>query len=167
MDRKSPPRLKGFNYIGWQRYLLTICTYRRKPVFQETTFAVRATAQLRECAEQYSFAVIVYCFMPDHVHVLAAAERDDADLREFARIWKQETAFHAKRELGLRLWQRSYHDHVLRGDEATELAAAYILANPVRKGLVQHPELYPYLGSFVTTVKDLLERAQELERGPT
>ena len=168
MRRKPPPRLKGFDYIGWHRFLLTICTRGRKPVFQETTFAPRAADLLLECADQYSFSVIVYCFMPDHVHVLATAERDHADFREFARVFKQTTAFHAKQELRVHLWQRSFHDHVLRSDESTELAAGYILANPVRKGLVEHPEQYPYLGSFVTTVKDLLERVQELEgAGPT
>ena len=101
--------------------------------------------------------------MPDHVRVLAAGQRDEADFREFVRVWKQRTAFHAKRDLGVRLWQRSFHEHLLRNDESTELAATYILANPVRKGLVDHPEQYPYLGSFVTPVRDLLERAQELE----
>jgi putative transposase len=168
MHRKPPPRLKAFDYTGWHRYLLTICTRQRNPVFHQTTFAVQPTEQLRECAEQCSFAVVVYCFMPDHVHALATAKRGDADFREFVRIWKQRTAFHAKRRLGLKLWQRSFDDRVLRNDESTEFVAWYILMNPVRKRLVRSPEEYPYLGSFVTTVRDLMERAQELESaGPT
>jgi putative transposase len=168
MHRKTPPRFKGFDYTGLHQYLLTICTYRRYPIFQETTFALPASEQLRECSEQYSFGVIAYCFMPDHVHVLAGGERDDADFREFVRVWKQRTAFHAKRELHVKLWQRSFHEHVLRKDEITESAARYLLANPVRKGLVASPEEYPYLGSFVTTVRDLMQRAQEMDcAGPT
>jgi putative transposase len=163
MYRKPPGRLETFNYVGWYRYLVTICTHRRKPVFQDTTFALPATETLRGCSGQYSLGVIAYCFMPDHLHMLLAAERDHADLREFVRILTQKTAFDAKRGLGLKLWQRSFHDHVLRTDESTELAARYILANPVRKGLVASPEEYPYLGSFVTTVRDLMERAQDIE----
>jgi len=33
----------------------------------------------------------------------------------------------------------------------------YILANPVRAGLVSHPSEYPYLGSSRYSIKELLE----------
>jgi putative transposase len=162
MDRKPPPRLPAFDYRGFHRYLLTICTYDRDPVFSRTDFATTATEHLRQCAEQSHFAVIAYCFMPDHLHVLCAGENDEADFREFVRVFKQKSAYYAKLELGITLWQRSFYEHVLRNDESTELAARYLLANPVRAGLVESPEEYPYLGSFVTTVQDLMMRAQEI-----
>ena len=34
------------------------------------------------------------------------------------------------------LWQRGYHDHALRKDEDIKDVARYIVANPVRAGLV-------------------------------
>ena len=65
-------------------------------------------------------------------------------------------------------WQRSFYEHVLRRDESTDVTAAYILANPVRAGLAAAPQEYPWLGSFVTTIEDLLLRAQSIggDRSP-
>ena len=48
-----------------------------------------------------------------------------------------------------RLWDKGYYDRVLRDSEATEAVAPYILANPVRAGLVKSIEDYPFLGSSI------------------
>jgi hypothetical protein len=45
---------------------------------------------------------------------------------------------------------------VLRDDEATLSVARYILANPVRAGLARSVEEYPFVGSLVYELKDLL-----------
>ncbi|MFK5927062.1 MAG: hypothetical protein QM483_10570 [Desulfuromusa sp.] len=34
------------------------------------------------------------------------------------------------------IWQKGYHDHALRDDEDLRQVARYIVANPVRAGLV-------------------------------
>jgi hypothetical protein len=41
-------------------------------------------------------------------------------------------------------WQRDFFDHRLRDDESFEEKAAYILNNPVRAGLVNRFEDWPY-----------------------
>jgi putative transposase len=41
-------------------------------------------------------------------------------------------------------WQRDFFDHRLRGDEALEEKARYILENPVRAGLVEKAGDWPY-----------------------
>jgi hypothetical protein len=46
---------------------------------------------------------------------------------------------------------------VLRDDEDTRRVARYILENPVRGGLMASPEEYPFLGSGVWSVKEILE----------
>ena len=101
-----------------------------------------------------------YCFMPDHVHLLVEGVHSESNLQRFVRNWKQRTAFWFKREKRAALWQRGYYEHILRSDESVEQKARYVLENPVRAGLVEHPGDYPWLGSFVTTVDDLLTRAQ-------
>ena len=45
------------------------------------------------------------------------------------------------------LWQKGYYEHVLREDEDSKEIAHYIIANPVRAGLVQSPDDYPFIGS--------------------
>jgi REP element-mobilizing transposase RayT len=103
--------------------------------------------------------------MPDHVHLLVEGVADESNLQEFMRVWKQRTAFVAKRDRGIVLWQRGYYEHILRSDESVEQKARYILENPVRAGLVESPGDYPWIGSFVTTVEDLLQRSLDC-RGP-
>ena len=54
-------------------------------------------------------------------------------------------------------WQEGSHEHVLRGDEDARHVARYIIENPVRAGLVTTPFQYPYLGSDVWTLGELIE----------
>jgi len=156
-----PPRLHERCYIGLQRYFLTICTRHRQALFMEATDVDAVVARLQSTADRRRFAVVVYCVMPDHLHMLLEALSDDADLREFVRIFKQCTSFDWKRRVGDALWQRSYFDRVLRADEDILSVARYILANPVRAGLVREPMDYPYLGSGMMKVRDLLDSIGE------
>ena len=45
-------------------------------------------------------------------------------------------------------WQAGYFDHVLRSDESTRDKWNYIRMNPVRKGLVESPDKWPFAGYF-------------------
>jgi len=45
------------------------------------------------------------------------------------------------------LWQSRYYDHILRKAEDSDSIAWYIWMNPVRQGLVNKPEEYPFSGS--------------------
>jgi putative transposase len=56
----------------------------------------------------------------------------------------------------IKLWQTSYYDHVLRGEEDILTIARYIFDNPVRKKLVEHYRDYSKLGSFELDMEDLL-----------
>jgi hypothetical protein len=47
-------------------------------------------------------------------------------------------------------------DRVLRSDEATFDVVRYIFENPVRAGLVRSPADYPFLGSDVWSVEEIL-----------
>jgi hypothetical protein len=55
-------------------------------------------------------------------------------------LWKRWTARH----LGI-VWQRDFFEHRLRSDESWREKADYILANPVRKGLVKSAEDWAYV----------------------
>jgi REP element-mobilizing transposase RayT len=45
---------------------------------------------------------------------------------------------------GAPVWQRGFHDHALRGDEDVRAIARYIVANPLRAGLVRAIGDYPW-----------------------
>lgn len=92
--------------------------------------------------------MVAYCFMPDHAHLLIEAPAGSNVIR-FVHAFKQATGFAFSRRAGARLWQKSYFDRILRSDDHTNDVADYILANPVRAGLVERPQDYPYSGSLV------------------
>lgn len=77
--------------------------------------------------------------MPDHLHALVSFPRD-RDMKIVISRWKQFTATNA----GIK-WQRDFFDHRLRSDESLYEKAYYIEMNPVRKGLVDRPEQWPYV----------------------
>ena len=97
--------------------------------------------------------------MPDHLHAVCEAGEDRCDFEEWVRLFKQRTAFEWKKRTGVRLWQSSYHDHVLRETESTRQAIRYVLENPVRGGLVASPGDYPHSGSLTCSREELVEWA--------
>ncbi len=152
-----PRRLDCFSYIGLARYFLTFCTYNRQDIFRDAAVVECTIKQFRDVASRESFAVLAYCLMPDHAHLLVEALQETSNLRRFAKLAKQHSgATYAQIWRG-RQWQEGYYDRVLREDEDAKRVARYILNNPVRAALVSTPVEYPYLGSDVWTLQELLE----------
>ena len=119
MPFKLAPRLKSFDYTGFNRYFLTICARNRARVFVEAAHVSDVVLQLSRASETEHFSVPAYCFMPDHMHALLEGARADAKLPRFVRLFKQRSSFYWKRRTGTELWQRSYFEHALRADQDT------------------------------------------------
>ena len=84
--------------------------------------------------------------------------------RTFIARAKQYAGFHYQAVYGRRLWQRYGYEHVLRSDTAAVSVARYILENPVRAGLVVSIQDYPFSGSNVYSLEQLLEAVQLHDR---
>jgi putative transposase len=160
MRRRNAPRLRGFSYLGLHRYSLTFCAHRREPVFTESAIVHPLVAQLMQTATCARFAVIVYCFMPDHLHVLAEGLSESSDLRALVHRWKQVSAFAWKHRTDEQLWQRGYFEHTLRDDEDVFAVARYLITNPLRAGLVSNVLDYPFIGSQTLALRDLVDSVQ-------
>jgi putative transposase len=152
----APRRLPAFDYVGRHRYFLTICIKNREPAFLDARLAVMASTELLQSAAKRLFTVSAFCVMPGHVHVLLEGAALTSDLRELMHEWKHRTGYQLARNG--RVWQRGYHDRVLRNDEDSLTVAAYILCNPIRAGLVKSIREYPFVGSSVYSI-DVLEQA--------
>jgi putative transposase len=152
--RKRPSRLVCFDYVGSYRYFVTLCTVGKRQVFVPGFDYASFVQILSSLAGRFGIDVLVYCFMPDHVHLLLEGT-ENTNLKEFIRVFKQMTSYNFKDDLGS-LWQRSYYDRVLRRDEDSVAVARYILNNPVRRGLVETVTDYQYSGSFVAPLEDIL-----------
>jgi putative transposase len=95
--------------------------------------------------------------MPDHLHVIISGEDDLSDCKGFIKAAKQYSGYYFARAYRRRLWERYGHDRVIRDDQELAMTLRYLVANPVRDGLVQHPRDYPFLGSLVCTIDELLQ----------
>jgi putative transposase len=152
-----PARLTTFDYRGCHQYFLTFCTRDRRHLFVLADCVAVTYLQFLRAAEGSGMSVLAYCFMPDHVHLLVEGVADDADGRLFVARAKQLSGFHFKRQFGVPLWQPFGFERTLRPDECALRVAKYILENPVRAGLVTQVRDYPFLGSNVYSVEEILE----------
>ncbi len=92
--------------------------------------------------------------MPDHIHLLICVN-GEVDVVRFMQAFKGKTTNLSWRYgLSGQLWQRSFHDHVLRESEDEDEHLRYILANPVRAGFVETWNDYPFSGSFAYDLAD-------------
>ena len=152
-----PPRLPGFDYLGPYRYFLTFCTFERRKAFSDSTTATCVLAQFRRTAKTSTFVILAVCIMPDHVHLLVEGTTPSADLTRFVKRLKQSSGQIYSWRAKQRRWQEGYHDRVLRPSEDAKEVARYIVANPVRAGLVRGFAEYPHIGSDVWSVGELID----------
>jgi putative transposase len=94
-----------------------------------------------------SFIVHAYCVMPDHMHILVEGQSVECNLRAYMTKLKQKTGYSLRSVGKGDLWQKRYYDHILRKTEESDAIAWYIWMNPVRQGLVNRPDEYPFSGS--------------------
>ena len=89
--------------------------------------------------------MLAWVLMPDHVHwLIALGEQYTLDivvgrLKAISARNVNQACVRAGA-----VWARAYHDHALRGDENLASVAHYIVANPLRAGLVKSVAHYPF-----------------------
>jgi putative transposase len=106
------------------------------------------TSLLGAAAEKHACVVSIYCFMPDHVHVLLGGRQESSDAWAAIALFKQRAGVWLGRHRpGIR-WQKDFYDHVIRRDEDLGAQVRYIAGNPVRKGLVKDWREYPFTGAI-------------------
>ncbi|MDO9080328.1 MAG: transposase [Desulfuromonadales bacterium] len=145
MNRPHSHSLRTGRYDESNRiYLLTTVVADRRPIFLGLTNARICIQGLRHQDETGRTATLAFVLMPDHLHWLI--ELKSGTLAEIMRSIKSFTA----RQLNLQqgtigdVWQHCYHDHALRADEDVRSVARYVVANPVRAGLVKSAWNYPH-----------------------
>jgi putative transposase len=140
--KKHPTRLKQL-YKTQPSYFLTFCTEERVRVLAVPAIAERMRIFSEGSADRYGLFVYCYLLMPDHVHlIVTVALSAEVRLGEWVKALKR---FVSECEFK---WQRGFFDHVLRNDESRSQKWEYIRMNPVRAGLVEQPEDWPYSGFY-------------------
>lgn len=124
-------------------YLLTFVTDGRQPRFAEWEAASRVAAALASTDAWQDTTLLCWVLMPDHWHGLVQLGGRESLSRTVGRARAHATRAWTPIGDG-RLWQRSFHDRALRSEERMVDVARYVVANPLRAGLVRRYGDYPY-----------------------
>jgi putative transposase len=142
-DRNRPVHLPNIERPNQPVILfVTVCTKERRPILatdQVHAVLIRVWPQ----AEQYR--VGRYVIMPDHIHLFCAPTScKPENVKLWVAFWKRLATIEL-RELRP-IWQRDCWDTQLRQVHHYSGKWQYVVGNPVRKGLVDAPEQWPFQG---------------------
>lgn len=126
-------------------YLVTTVTRGREPLFRDFATGCAAARRFEDVCILRDARMLAWVLMPDHAHwLIQLGEADNLDA--LVRRLKSASARGANRMLRRNgaLWARAFHDHALRAQEDLLRSARYVIANPVRAGLVERVGDYPF-----------------------
>ncbi|HEY5790317.1 MAG TPA: transposase [Gammaproteobacteria bacterium] len=140
---EQPPRQhalrRGRVSIPGQAYLVTTVTSGREPLFAEFSRARMLITLLRDQEQMRRARTLAFVVMPDHLHWLMLLGADTGLAQAVGRL----KSYSAHR-IGRRVWQKGFHDHAIRDEDDLLEIARYIVANPLRAGLVDEIGQYPH-----------------------
>ena len=142
---KHPPHLPTLE-AATPILLVTVCTKYRREILANPT----AHALLREAWQTYNdFPVGRYVILPNHIHLLVG-DSDVApySLARWVCAWKAYVSRRWPKEEDKPIWQRSFWDRQMWSDHACDVKWLYVRNNPVRHGLVKHPDDWPFQGGM-------------------
>ncbi len=126
-------------------YFITVVTRHRAKVFEDFCCARLLVREMRALAAFGQLQPQAWVIMPDHFHLLATLG-DEMPLSDTIRLLKGRSARSVNQHINARhqLWQPGFYDHALRREEDRLAVARYIVANPLRAGLVGRLADYPH-----------------------
>jgi putative transposase len=95
-----------------------------------------------------------FVIMPNHVHILMTVP-GEMSIEKAMQLIKGGFSFRANKELGFRgeIWQRGYSDARILDDQSFQQHRAYIENNPVKAGLVNRGDEYPFGSAYLKKTK--------------
>ncbi len=136
-----PWGLKRFQQSG-QSHFVTFCCCHRRQLFTTAEAKRVFEAALERVRRAYGLRVYGYVVMPEHVHLLLS-EPEKASLAAALKSLKQGVS---RRLIGdaEHFWQKRYYDHNVRSHEKFAEKLRYLHRNPVKRGLCENPEDWPW-----------------------
>ena len=154
--RRRKHRLPRENYVGRRTVAFTCCLETRKTAFCDANVVDPLVEILGDCCHKHSMTVPIYCFMPDHAHIILMGQSDSSDSIECMIDFKRETGIWLGSNAADIAWQESFYDRILRPSMGWKNQVFYVLQNPVRAGLVEDVWAYPFTGSIGHNLLDLV-----------
>ena len=140
--RKSP-RISYYDYSKDNFYFVTICDHEKRCIFgfanQKNRFGkIAEEAVLEITRHSSSVRVDKFVVMPNHIHMILVIGCDNKDeknpsLTQVIGLFKSGVTREIhKTAPGEKVWQRSFHDHIIRNQMDYERIWHYIDTKPVR-----------------------------------
>ena len=139
----------GHVWLKQPVYFITTCIARRRPLLNRPEAHNIFREEWHGLKTRHGWLCGPYVIMPDHVHFFATPVPGEAQpLSKVVGKWKEWTAKRILAATGTSapLWQPEFFDHALRSDASRTEKWNYMRENPVRAGLVEHADAWPYAG---------------------
>jgi len=134
---------RGRVSIPGQYYHVTFATLDRARLFTDWPTGRPVVNALRAAERADAAHTLAYCLMPDHLYWLLKLGQLTLPQVVGQMKGRSSRAYRAGLAGAGHLWQRGYYDHAIRSDETMRNVARYIIANPLRAGLVARIGDYP------------------------
>ncbi|MBU2599286.1 transposase, partial [bacterium] len=137
-------------------YHLTQRGNYRQTVFRSEDDREQYLLWIREYSKRYGVKIWAYCLMDNHVHFIVVPEGSESIARLFNQAHMRYSQYF-NRKIGQRghLWQGRFYSCPLDGVHLYT-AIRYVERNPVRTGLVERAEDYPW-SSALSHVKGITD----------
>ncbi len=144
--KRKKIRLKGFDYSSCGAYFVTICTKDRSEILSNIVgyyaYIVPNTvlSEIGMVVQKYINGIVgidKYVIMPNHIHlIIFIYGYEDGTMRasppttqSISQLIKSFKTLVTK-QIGYSIWQRSFHDHVIRNEIEYLKIWQYIDTNP-------------------------------------
>jgi putative transposase len=148
--RPNSLRLNGFDYKQPSMYYVTICTHNREYIFGEIENSTMALSDLGKVVHSCwvdlpnhypEIEIKEFVIMPNHIHGIILikdhnSEINPSNLYGLTEIIRGFKTFSAKeinairKTKGFSVWQRGFHDRIIRGKDELDRIKKYVLDNP-------------------------------------
>lgn len=149
--KRKPYRLTDFDYSTNGAYFITACTKDRECILSQVTvgtsiarpYEVKLTKTgkivdkaIRDISKHYDGVFVDnYVIMPNHIHLLLRIDNYDSGramlVPTVSRVMQQMKSYVSK-QIGYRIWQEKFHDHIVRDEYDYLTRYQYIEENPYR-----------------------------------
>ncbi len=139
-------------------------------MYGKSALAIRAERNLfievlRSYVKARKFQVHDFVVMPNHVHLLITVNAD-MTIEKAMQLIKGGFSYRLKKETGYagEVWQRGFSEVRVEDRQSFLRHRAYIAENPVKAGLANSPDEFPFCFTFLARRKAAGAKAQDESR---
>ena len=152
----SPKLTHGRHTQHGATYAVTVALLDRRPLFSSPALARIVGEQIHACDHEGASLTHAWVAMPDHIHWLFTLPNGTLSTCVCRFKSRSARAINQAQKTDGAVWQTGFYDHRLRDEEDLRLQARYIIANPIRAGLVADGRAYPHWECrWITNLNDL------------